>query len=379
MSARGSDRGGTRKHLVATTIVLTRLPVLVAGAVAVLVFGTTPPPAAEALWRISADELTNLLARWDTAFYYSIATGGYQWDRTTFSHQNAAFFPLYPLLMRWGGALLGGRPLLAGVLISLLAFAGAIALLHRLAILEMDEERAQSAIILLVTFPYALFFSVVYTESLFLLLTVGAFYAMRRGRLGFVSVCGLAAGLTRPNGFWLTLPLVCLALTEPRRRRIALVAAGAPLLGVALFSGYLFVRFGDVLGWVHAQAAWGAVLLGRGPAPDPTRLPGEAVIKTTEVITWVGNIAAFGVAAVSIKPIWRRFGAAYAAWVAVNLFPPVAMHLFLSLGRFTAVLFPVFFWMALRIPRSRVPVVAGSFAVGQLILAVWFFLWRPVV
>ena len=55
----------------------------------------------------------------------------------------------------------------------------------------------------------------VYTESLFLLLSVGAFYAMRRGRLGWVAVCGLAAGLTRPNGFWLALPLACLALWPP--------------------------------------------------------------------------------------------------------------------------------------------------------------------
>ena len=56
-----------------------------------------------------------MLARWDTAFYHSIATAGYRWDPDVFQHDNIVFFPLYPLLMRWGGALLGGHPLLAGL------------------------------------------------------------------------------------------------------------------------------------------------------------------------------------------------------------------------------------------------------------------------
>jgi len=70
---------------------------------------------------------------------------------------------------------------------------------------------------------------------------------------------------------------------------------------------------------------------------------------------------------------------AYGLWIAVNIFPPVVAHLFISLGRFTAVLFPVFFWLAIRIPRDRLARTAALFAAGQAVLAVWFFLWRPVV
>ena len=75
----------------------------------------------------------------------------------------------------------------------------------------------------------------------------------------------------------------------------------------------------------------------------------------------------------------RRVGVAYGIWIAVNIFPPVATHLFLSLGRFTAVLFPLFFWLATVVPRPHLVRVAGAFAVGQATLAVGFFLWRPVV
>jgi hypothetical protein len=375
----------------AAALLGTRLPVLLLGAIAVTIVGTVPPPAAEALWRVSANELTNMLARWDTFFYYTIAADGYHWDPAIFRHENVVFFPLYALLMRGGGAALGGHPLLAGLLVSLAAFAGAMALLYRLALLEIGEDHAWRVILLISTFPYALYYSVVYTESLFLLLSVGAFYAMRRGRLGWVAACGVLAGLTRPNGFWLALPLACLAWWPPNgasfvpatrrpiRLPIALLAACAPVLGVALFSGYLQWRFGDALAWMHGQAAWGVPLLLRPAAPDPIRLPGEAAIKPIEVIVWTGNIAAFVAATLAIRPISRRFGLGYGVWIAVNVFPPVAAHLFISLGRFVSVLFPLFLWLAIRVPRERLMRVAGAFAACQALLAIWFFLWRPVV
>ncbi len=382
--------GASRRPLLRSAVLFgligTRLPILLLGAIAVTIVGTIPAPTAEALWRVSANELVNLQARWDTDFYHQIATVGYRWDPSAFLHQNVVFFPLYPLLMRWGGALLGGHPLLAGTVISLAAFAGAIALLYRMTVLELGEEKAWPVILLLSTYPFALFYSVVYTESLFLFLTVGAFYAMRRRYLLLAALAGFAAGLTRPNGFWLAVPLLWLATrgAEGRGGRggrdvPAILAALAPLAGVAIFSAYLSVRFGDALAWMHGQAAWGMPLLGRGPAPDPVRTAEDLRLKASEVIVYAGDIAAFFLAATSILPVARRVGAAYGLWIAINIFPPVAAHLFISLGRFTSVLFPLFFWLALVVPRRRVAWLAGVFAVCQAILAVCFFLWRPVV
>jgi len=371
------------------------LAILILGGLAVTIVETIPAPTAEALWRVSSNELVNLQARWDTDFYHQIATVGYRWDPSVFLHQNVVFFPLYPLLMRWGGALLGGHPLLAGTVVSLAAFAGAISLLYRLAVLELGEEKAWPVILLVSTYPFALFYSVVYTESLFLFLTVGAFYAMRRRYLLLAALAGFAAGLTRPNGFWLALPLVWMATTTPSspshddagprsggrqgRDVAAIIVALAPLAGVAIFSAYLYVRFGDALAWMHGQAAWGVPLLGRGPAPDPVRTAEDLRLKVSEVMVYAGDIAAFFLAAASIVPVARRIGAAYAMWIAINIFPPVAAHLFISLGRFTSVLFPLFFWLALVVPRRRVAYLAGAFAACQAILAVCFYLWRPVV
>jgi len=390
VTERSAKNLGDVEALSARTVALralcfTRLPVLIVGALAVAVVGTSPPPVAEALWRVSANEYANLLARWDSAFYYSIATTGYSWDPSSFTHQNVVFFPLYPMLMRGAGALIGGHPLLAGLFVSLAAFTVAIALVYQLALIEIGSDYAWRAVLLLTAFPYALFFSAAYTESLFLLLSVAAFYAMRRGRFATVALVGVAIGLTRPNGSWIALPLAALAVgkgasgMQPSRRVLALTAACAPLAGLALFSAYLHFRFDDALAWLHGQRAWGVAIAGLRGAPDPARLPWEPALTTEEVITWIGNIAAFCAAAVACVPVARRLGAAYGIWIAINIVPPVPAHLFLSLGRFTAVLFPFFFWLAWRIPRRRLAQVAVLFAAGQAVLAAWFFLWKPVV
>jgi hypothetical protein len=371
-------------RLALTLLIATRLPVLAVGALAVTVVGTIPPPTGIGLWRVSTGELANLLARWDTYYYYTIATEGYHWNPDVFAHQNAGFFPLLPLLMRAVTTVTGIPVLIAGLVISLIAFAVAIVVLHRLAVLEIGAQRARWASILLASFPFALFYSAVYAESLFLLATVGAFYAMRRQAHWWMAVCGLAAGLDRPNGFLLALPLLFLALrpregaTAGEHRTRAVLAASAPLAGLALFCGYFQIRFGDPLVYFRAKNAWGAPLLGQPPASDLPRLPGELLIKPLEVILFVVGIVVFATAAMASRDIVRRFGLAYGVLLVVNLVPPVLKQLFVGTGRYAAVTFPLFFWLALRLPQRWLWPVTVAFGTGQAVLAALFFLWHPV-
>ncbi|HEY7292857.1 MAG TPA: glycosyltransferase family 39 protein [Vicinamibacterales bacterium] len=372
------------RRIALLALVATRVPVLIVGALAVMVVGTWPAPVAAGLWRVSSNEILNLLARWDSFWYYSIATVGYHWDPTVFRHENVVFFPLYPLLMRWGSGFAGGSPLLAGLTVSLVSFTIAIAILYRLACEDLGADRARAGILLLATYPFALFYSTVYTESLFLMLAAAVFYAMRRDHLFIAAICGLAAGLTRPNGFWLGVPMLLIVASRrrdvPTGRLVAGIAASAmPFLGVLAYSGYLRSHFGDGLAWVHGQAAWGLQALLRPGAKDEVPYPWPWSAEFTDVMNWIFNIGAFAIAACSLMPIFRRFGAPYAVWIALNIFPPVATHLFMSLGRFTAVLFPVFFWLATIVPRSRLVQVAACFAALQLGFATLFFLWRPIV
>src|SRR3954468_10330822 len=112
-------------------------------------------------------------AAWDSVWYLGIADGGYA------DPQRTAFFPLYPLLVRAGGWVIGS-PLVAGALLSLGCFVVAAALLHELTRLELGAGAARWTVIALAWSPMSFFFSAVYSEALFLAVSVGALLAARR-------------------------------------------------------------------------------------------------------------------------------------------------------------------------------------------------------
>ena len=164
-------------------VLTTRTAVFVAGFLAIAFFGyraDVPVP-----WRIYENEFLNLPARWDTGWYLGVAIEGYAWApaRDTVQ-QNIAFFPVYPMLMRYGSLFLGRETMWTGVLISWLAFFAALVYLYRFTRDRWDDERAGVAIALLACYPFAFFFSTAYTESLFLLTMIGACYHFERGSCG---------------------------------------------------------------------------------------------------------------------------------------------------------------------------------------------------
>ena len=121
-------------------------------------------------WRIYSNDLLDLPARWDTGWYLGIATEGYRFDPNARAdyQQNIAFFPAFPMSMRYLSVVLGRQPLWTGVVISLVSFFIALTYFLRLArSLLKDEEKAVTAVMLLAAYPFAVFFSAAYTEGCF--------------------------------------------------------------------------------------------------------------------------------------------------------------------------------------------------------------------
>jgi hypothetical protein len=126
--------------------------------------------------------------RYDGGWYYQIARNGYHFVAGGPSvgvgkPGKLAYFPVYPILMRWAGRLFGTSPAdvyFGGILVSWLAFVLAMVVLFKLALLDVeDDERAERAVYLAAIFPFAFFFGVVYTEAVFLLFVLAAFYLFR--------------------------------------------------------------------------------------------------------------------------------------------------------------------------------------------------------
>src|SRR3989337_3968419 len=80
--------------------------------------------------------------------------------------------------------------------------------LYRLVELDHDREVARRSVFYLAIFPTSLFFQSIYSESLFLLLTIGCLYAARRNEFVLAGIAGALATLTRSPGLLLLVPLV---------------------------------------------------------------------------------------------------------------------------------------------------------------------------
>lgn len=171
--------------------------------------------------------------RFDTLWYLKIATHGYSLE-----DGSTVYFPLYPLLIRAGGKILWGNYLLAALIISNLAYIGLLFYLYRLTTLLFDEETARRTVVYLAIFPTAFFFLAGYTESLFLLFTLAAFWYVHQKRWWLAGVLGFLASLTRLQGVILILPLLYFYFIRERQVRPALLAFFLIPLGSASFLLY---------------------------------------------------------------------------------------------------------------------------------------------
>ncbi len=172
------------------------------------------------------DPFMNQQVSWDSEYYLSIATVGYQdpavygctvnnWELS----QNNAFMPLYPYLI-W----LLSFPLkvfrltpiatatLAGVIISTLGALGGALALYSLARDKLGEQGALRSAFYLLIFPTGMFLAQVYTEGLFVGLAFGSLACLARKKVLPAAILAMLATLTRAVGVALALPIALFAI-----------------------------------------------------------------------------------------------------------------------------------------------------------------------
>ncbi len=399
-----TDRG-VRRAL--PWVLTTRLVVLYATYLGVVVIGY---PQGAPPFRTSANEFANLFARWDAGWYVGIAENGYNYWGNARAQTNVAFFPAYPFTVRATAALLGARwgspdtptesfdafterrhvrLLQSGALVSVLAFTGALVYLFRLARdLTDSEEAAAAAVALAATYPFAFFYGAVYTEGLFLLCAIGAFHHFRRRQWLVAAAFGLVAGLSRPNGCLLSVPLGLMALDAWRRDdyrwqtlAAALPSAACAGIGMLVFTWWLHAQTGEWFLWMKAHGAWGRQFSGvhvlvrqRWQDLQGLGFYGYTVAHAVEILNMLATFLAIGVS----WPIGRRFGWAWSAFVLVTVLPPLFMGGFLSMGRVTSTLFPIFIYLGWLVRRDALThVLVATFGL-QVALAIMHFTWRQV-
>lgn len=187
-------------------------------------------------------------ANWDGGHYLGIADGGYD------AIYQYAFFPLYPLVVGLIGQILHSY-LYAGILVSILSSFLAVNLLFQLVAIEFNRQTALNAVMAILFFPTAFYLTTVYTEGLFLMLTLASFLFARKDNLFAATVFASLASATRfaglgvVMGFW-----VYLYLHKKLNIRNWFVFL-APL-GFILYCIYLWNMTGNPLYFVQAESHW---------------------------------------------------------------------------------------------------------------------------
>ena len=149
------------------------------------------------------DMLYLMWNHYDSGFYVDIASNGYWGANTLHSMSNWAFFPLYPLLMRFFVLPFGVNDdalRIAGIFVSNSAALIAAIYLYKLTTKELGRKPAARAVLYLALFPMSFFLSAVYTESHFLAIVISCTYYARLHRWWLAGLLGGLAALTRFQG-----------------------------------------------------------------------------------------------------------------------------------------------------------------------------------
>jgi hypothetical protein len=329
---------------VTVDFLLTRFAIVVIAELAAVIVGQRPGEHAQE----SGYLLLAVWGRWDAVHYIDIATMGYHGT-------DMAFFPLYPLLIAGLGSLLGNH-LIAGLLISNAALFFGLLFLYKLVEHEFDRGVARRAIFYISIFPTAVFFSAVYTESLFFMLTVASFYYMRERRWWLAGIIGMFAALTRVEGVLLVVPFAIEwatahwdALRAGEWRKPVLDVAPIVLIcvGLGLYMAYLWVLRGDPLYFSHVQSNWNRHLA----APWTSVWNSWHKIATATSGQTVANQSIeLAFTALMIGVLlggFRKLKASYIAYMGLSILVPMSTSSLMSMQRFALVLFPMFAILAL--------------------------------
>jgi len=213
--------------------------------------------------------ISNWLCHWDSGWYLSIPRIGYYVHSQ--GQCNVVFFPLYPLLMYWFGFLTSDLRT-AGYLVSNgFLFASCLMLWKLVARDYGSRALADRAVLFLLLSPLTVFYSSIYTESLFLFLMLAVAYLADGRRWLAAGLCGFFGALARPPGILLVILIAveygAQVMRTPGTGRTAqpfswgeagraLVGVALPVIGLGVYALYLHVKFGDSLAFAHAQAGW---------------------------------------------------------------------------------------------------------------------------
>jgi Gpi18-like mannosyltransferase len=204
------------------------------------------------------DSVISIWNVWDTHHYIAIAQHGYTSSTVDERYLQIVFFPLYPYAVKIFSFVFR-EYVLSALLVSNLAYLGAVIYLFKLVSLDYGIEDSFRSVIYLSIFPTAYFLHAAYTESLFIMLSIAGFYYARKGNWILSGTVGMLAAATRITGIIL-LPILLIEYLQQKgfklkevRKDILWLSIIA--LGLIFYLILNYITFGNPFRFLEIQNA----------------------------------------------------------------------------------------------------------------------------
>lgn len=300
------------------------------------------------------DTLRSISHRGDSGWYLDIAFNGYEHKPFDIEREhNWGFFPLFPSLW-WTASKITGDFELTGLALASAFFLPALVLLHKTTLaFGNDQATADRTVFYAAVYPTSYFYSLPMTESLFLLLTVGAFYAAKREAWWLAGVIGALASATRFSAIFLFPALLILYWQTHRSLRPRANILGLFLIpaGLIAFMSYLYHATGNALAFIEVMR-----VLGRQPVFFLRPLLGYVSDPLLISHRWDFMLLNFSAAVLALTCgviLAKRREWALSFYTLVSIITFLSSALLQSHARYVMVLFPIFMLLARagRVPR----------------------------
>ena len=322
-------------------------------------------------------------ANFDGVHYLTIAGDGYN------RGAEGRFFPLYPILIKGISQLLGGTTIygttqfVTALFLSNVACLGSILLLFMLLRMDYSEDISFWSCIFMLVIPTSFFFVSIYTESLFLLLTLLSLYSLRKKNFLIACIAGSLLGLTRIVGVAIFFPILYEFFITHRKIlwKKKIIAKALPLLllpiGIFGFMYMSYLRFNDWIFFIHAQ----------GAVNERSRIilfiP-QTIFRYAKILTslsphqfewWISllEISSFFFAIGLLLAAWKKgIRHSYLLFAGLCFLMSTISGSFSGLPRYVAILFPIYIPLAY-IKQTPIKIVLCLIGLILLFILTMFF------
>lgn len=329
-----------------------------------------------------------LLSPWgnfDGVYYLLIAAYGYT--------VNAGFFPLFPIAIRFVSAILGHVAafdivqFLSALILSNVFFILALIVFYLLIKIDYKNNIAFRSVIFLLIFPTSFFYGAIYSESLFLLLSLGSFYFARKRKWFLASICGLLLTATRVVGIAILPALIYEFFIEEvkktKQNKLNLILKSLPLftvpLGLLSYMYFNFIKWGNPFYFIIAQGQ-----LANNRSVDSVVFFPQTVYRYIKILFsvtmnryewWVALLELFiflFIFSLFILAWKKKIRFSYILFSLLCFLLPVSSGTFSGLPRYVVILFPLFIALGL-ISNKKVKFIYSAISIILLFIALMLF------